>query len=162
MINFFIKTSILFFMLICVSKASESSFSFVTKELNIPAVVVDNNKLYTVKMNLINDENNLMFVLAQATELPLFEQRFETVVDNMSRQQVINLLGIPEKIKNLEIKAGAFCSEPSLDVGTSYEQWEYSVDSASQGPSGFVVWFSKVDNTSEWKVVGKINGFSCI
>jgi hypothetical protein len=149
-------------MLICISKASESSFSFATKELNIPAVVVDNNKLYTVKMNLINNENNLMFVLAQATELPLFEQRFETIEDNMSRQQVINLLGIPEKIKNLEIKAGAFCSEPSLDVGSSFEQWEYSVDSTSQGPSGYVVWFSKVDNTSEWKVVGKINGFSCI
>lgn len=162
MIKFFLKTLVLFFMLICISRASEPNFSFATKELNIPVVVVDNNKAYTVKMNLISDENNLTFVLDQATELPLFVERFRAIEDSMSKQQVIRLLGIPEKIKNLEIKAGAFCSEPSLTVGTSFEQWEYSVDSTSQSPSGYVVWFSKVDNTSEWKVVGKINGFTCI
>ena len=162
MINIFIKTSVLFFILICTAKASESNFSFETKELNIPVVVVDNDRLYTVKMTQINDDSNLMFVLSEGTELPLFKERFETIVDNMSRQEVVDLLGMPEKIKNLEKKAGEFCNEPALDVGISFEQWEYGVDSSLQGPSGFVVWFSKVDNTTEWKVVGEINGFGCI
>jgi len=95
-------------------------------------------------------------------EFTSFEERFNTVQNGVSRQEVIKILGIPPGIKNLEIKSSPFCSEPLLDVGSLYEQWEYGVDSSSQGPSGYVVWFSKSNTPSEWKTVGKGKGYSCI
>jgi len=95
-------------------------------------------------------------------EFTSFEERFNTIQNGISRQAVIKRLGVPQGIKNLEIKSSPFCSEPLLDVGSPYEQWEYGVDSSSQGPSGYVIWFSKSDTPSEWKTVGKANGYSCI
>jgi len=91
-----------------------------------------------------------------------FEERFNTVQNDISRQETIKILGVPQRIRNLEIKSRSFCSEPLLDVGSMYEQWEYGVDSSSQGPSGYVVWFSKSDTPSEWKTVGKGKSYTCI
>jgi hypothetical protein len=161
MIKIFFKVTILFFIFTCTSSANESSFSFATKELNIPRVIVDENKYYAIKMTL-TDEKEFVFSLAEANELPSFEERFETIQNNMSRPEVLNILGVPQKIQNLEKKELEFCSEPSIESGTAYEQFEYAIDSNSDGASGFVVWFAKVDNTAEWKVIDKIKGFSCM
>ena len=119
MIHSFIKTSILFFMFICAVKVSAQSlevtpdmvpienrphFSFITKELNIPIVVVDGESQYSVKMNLISDDNDFIFALSEVTALPSFEERFENITDNMSRQEVIDLLGFPQGISDHEMK----------------------------------------------------------
>jgi len=95
-------------------------------------------------------------------EFVSFEERFDTIQNDMSRQEVTEVLGIPQKIKNLEIKSGPYCSEPALNVGSFYEQWEYDVDSSSQLSSGYVIWFSESNTRLEWKTVGKVNGYSCI
>ncbi len=98
----------------------------------------------------------------ETNKFTAFEERFDTIKNDLSRQKVIEILGFPEKIKNLDIKSSSFCSEPSLEVGDIYEQWEYEVDSSSQSPRGYVIWFSKSNIPSDWKTVGKVNGYSCI
>ncbi len=156
-----VKVTILFVLIVNYVNAGEPEFSFETNELDIPVVMVDGIP-YSVKMHLIDDEQGLTFTVTEANNLPSFEERFESLQNGMTRQEVIEILGVPQNIKNLEIKVGAFCSEPTLEVGSVYEQWEYGVDRSSQAPSGFVVWFSEVDNPSEWEIVGKLKGFSCM
>jgi hypothetical protein len=97
-------------------------------------------------------------------EFTSFEERFYTVQNGISRQEVIKILGVPQRIKNLKIQSTPFCIQVLLDVGSLYEQWEYGVDSSSQGSSGYVIWFSKSNTPSEWKTVGKGKGMvlSCI
>jgi len=160
MIQILVKVTILFALVNYVN-AGEPEFSFHTKELVIPVVNVD-GIAYSVKMHLIDNDDRLIFTVTEADILPPFEQRFESVQNGMTRQQVMEILGLPQKIKNLEIKAGAYCSEPKLELGSAYEQWEYGVDTSSQAPSGFVVWFSEVDKPAEWELVGKLQGFSCM
>ncbi len=141
-----------------------SNFSFETGELDVPAVIVDGDTLYDVKLRLINTENGMIFSLVEAVGLPSFEERFGAIENNMSKKEVKKILGMPQDMRfNLEIKVGAFCSEPQLALGSVYEEWRYFVDPQSQGPSGFVVWFAKVEGGSEESVVvGYTKGFSCI
>lgn len=89
-------------------------------------------------------------------------ENFEMVVNGMSHQEVLNLLGTADNTETLETNEMPYCSEPLLEPGILYEQWEYGVDHSSQAPSGFVVWFAQTDESSAWKVVGKVNGFSCM
>ncbi|TXL16829.1 hypothetical protein BMR06_15470 [Methylococcaceae bacterium HT5] len=133
MINFFIKIATLFFMLSFISKASEPIYSPSTQDLEIPSVIVGND-LYTVKMKLITDDP-LIFRVIELTKRPSFEQRFESISENMSKQQVIDLLGVPDHIYGVE---------------------------QIQEPSGYAVWFFRVPGQHELRVVGKIEGFGCM
>ncbi|VAW45038.1 hypothetical protein MNBD_GAMMA04-659 [hydrothermal vent metagenome] len=139
------------------------NFSFATGELNIPTVIVDGNQLYDVKMQLMNTENGMLFSLVNAVEQPVFEEIFETITNNMSKKEVINRLGMPQEMHfDLEIKL-PYCDAPQLELGAIYDQWTYFNDSSKMGPSGFAVWFAKVEGVSDKElVVGKVNGYGCI
>ncbi|TXK93420.1 hypothetical protein BMR05_14050 [Methylococcaceae bacterium HT4] len=159
MINFFIKIATLFFMLSFISKASEPIYSPSTQDLEIPSVIVGND-LYTVKMKLITDDP-LIFRVIELTKRPSFEQRFESISENMSKQQVIDLLGVPDHIYAEEMETRVYCDEPPLELGSRYEQWNYGVEQI-QEPSGYAVWFFRVPGQHELRVVGKIEGFGCM
>ena len=142
--------------------AANPDYSINSGELHIPYLDVDNNSSYSVKM-IIKNVGNLEFAVTELTRLAPFEDRFNSIQNLANRIEVLNALGFPEKIFNLVIKKLPFCSQPtSLNVGAMYEQWEYKVDSTSQGPSGFVVWFAGVSGSPTWTVVGKIKGYSCL
>lgn len=160
--NAFLYSPILSLLFISVVSAADPEYSSMTKELLIPVVNVDNTTSYSVKMTLANNSEQLLFSLDEAVVLPAFEDRFVNVENGMTRQAVVDLLGMPGKIKNLQITTSPFCDQPSLNLGSYYEQWEYNVDPTLQAPSGFVVWFASVDGSSEWSVVGKIKGYACI
>jgi hypothetical protein len=47
--------------------------------------------------------NNLVFSVTEVTEIPenpSFNKRFESIVRNMTRKEVINILGFPDAIYN--------------------------------------------------------------
>ena len=132
-------------------------FSFTTNELYIPKVIIDNKDYYRVKMKFQNN----VFLLSEIINIPSPKELLVKIEKGMTRHEVLNILGIPDKIKNYEKKSIAFCSEPTIDIGKIYEQWEYGVDSTMQGPSGMVVWFAEIDDSSKWLVIDTSDGFVC-
>ena len=165
MIHIFIKTFVLFFIFMSSSKAMEATYSSDGKELNIPIVVdKENNKRYRIKMSHLYGDN-LIFGVTELTEIPSFNKRFESIVKNMTRKEVIGILGFPDVIYNDEITTELqYCSQPELGVGVTYEQWNYGVDRYSEGPSGSVVIFAALDSKKprEWTVSETFHGFVCM
>jgi hypothetical protein len=86
---FVVKTFVLFFIFMSSSKAMEVTYSSDGKELNIP-IVIDkaSNKGYRVKMSHLYGDN-LIFGVTELTEIPSFNKRFESIVKNMTRKEVI-------------------------------------------------------------------------
>lgn len=167
MTHIFIKTFVLFFIFMSSSKAMDATYSYDEKELNIPMVIdKGSNKPYRVKMLQLSDDN-LVFSVTEVTEIPenpSFNKRFESIVRNMTRKEVINILGFPDAIYNKTTTKYVYCSQPDVGVGVAYSQWNYGVDRSAQGPSGSVVFFAALDRRkpSEWTVSRAFHGFSCI
>lgn len=146
----------------CVSFAQAPEYSLSSGELDIPQLQVDDGSTYAVTLRLI-DASTMDFALIEAMKLPAFEARFGLVQNGLTRGDVVGILGMPESVSNLTVEDLPVCSEPpSLSAGTMYEQWEYGVDSTSQGPSGYVVWFAATTDPRRWRTVGKVEGYSCL
>ena len=165
MVHIFIKTFVLFFIFMSSSKAMEVTYSSDGKELNIP-VIIDkaSNKGYRVKMSHLYGDN-LIFGVTELTEIPSFNKRFESILKNMTRKEVIDILGFPDAIYNKIKSELQYCSQPGdeVGVGAAYEQWNYGVDRYSEGSSGSVVFFSDLDSSSgEWTVNEAFHGYNCI
>lgn len=146
----------------CAAYAQVPEYSLSSGELDIPLLQVDDSSVYAVKLRLI-DASAMEFALSEAVKLPAFEARFDLVQNGLTRGDVVSILGMPQSVSNLQVEELPLCSEPpSLSPGTMYEQWEYGVDSTSQAPSGYVVWFAATTDPRHWRSVGKVEGYSCL
>ena len=153
MIHIFIKTFVLFFIFMSSSKAMEVTYSSDGKELNIPIVVdKENNKRYRIKMSHLYGDN-LIFGVTELTEIPSFDKRFASIVKNMTRKEVIEILGFPDVIYNQTTTEIPYCSQPDIGVGVAYEHWDYG--------GGAGIFFAAFDNRIQWTVSESFHGFWC-
>lgn len=161
MATFSFKALILFFLFFSIANASESIFTDSTFEYYIPILYVDGIP-YTVKMGPGTSRyGELISKITEINELPPFATRFDTITNNMTRQEVLKVLGEPKRIYNFKRTGDQVCSAPELPVDSGYEEWEYGGNHYSSKPSGYAVWFASVDNSIVWKTVGTVNKFSC-
>ncbi|RKZ83040.1 MAG: hypothetical protein DRR19_19705 [Candidatus Parabeggiatoa sp. nov. 1] len=133
-----------------IRKALESSFTSSTGRLRLPKVIIDDKTSYTVVMQ--QERGELLFSVTEATPIPAFEERHQSLLNGQTKQEVVQLLGFPMTTRHLEKQDGFGPIPDNLNQGDPYEHWQYSVDGTV-----YIVWFAATpDHRSDiWTVIGK-------
>ncbi len=158
----YFKTLYLLFLFSGITNATESIYNDTTLEYYIPVLYADGVPYTVILGQGTSPYGELIAKVNEITELSPFATRFNSINNNMTRQEVLKVLGIPKKIYNIKKTADQQCSAPIIPVDSWYEEWEYGGNHHSSRPSGFAVWFASVDQSSVWKTVGSIDKFICI
>jgi hypothetical protein len=76
----------------------------------------------------INHLHTKNFPRRKIPENPSFNKRFESIVRNMTRKEVISILGFPDVIYNKTRIERVYCPQADVDVGVA------SMKSVTYGP----------------------------
>ncbi len=93
-----------------------------------------------------------LFSVTEATPMPTFENRHESIRSGQTQQEVVKRLGFPLVTRHLEKQPGFGPIPTNLNQGDRYEQWQYSVEGTV-----YIVWFAATpEHRSDiWTVIGK-------
>ena len=99
----------------------------------------------------------LLCILFSGCAQGTFHERFGRVKETMGREEVVRLLGEPDKKTDAVIPNGPFWGPQEyltsiLHANAPYEEWQYQ-----RKKEIFLIWFGSVEPKPKraWKVIGK-------